>query len=50
MTAQGKGPIVVAGGGLAGLSAAVRLASQNVSREVVVLEARDQGGRPGEQH
>ena len=44
MTAQGKGPIVVAGGGLAGLSAAVRLASQNVSREVVVLEATAAGG------
>ncbi len=44
MNAQGKGPIVVAGGGLAGLSAAVRLASQNVGREVVVLEATAAGG------
>jgi len=44
MTTQGKGPIVVAGAGLAGLAAAVRLASHDVQREVVVLEATASGG------
>jgi predicted NAD/FAD-binding protein len=44
MPAQGKGPIVVAGAGLAGLSAAVRLASKGTSRKIVVLEATANGG------
>ena len=43
MTAP-KGPIVVAGAGLAGLAAAVRLASQDIDRKVVVLEATASGG------
>lgn len=44
MTPKGNGPIVVAGAGLAGLSAAVRLASQSTGRDVVVLEATAAGG------
>lgn len=44
MTTQGKGPIVVAGAGLAGLSAAVRLSSQKTERDIVVLEATASGG------
>ncbi len=48
MTAQGKGPIVVAGAGLAGLSAAVRLCTQQAGggpkRRIVVLEATANGG------
>ena len=39
-----QGPIVVAGAGLAGLAAAVRLSSQTPRRDIVVLEATANGG------
>lgn len=44
MSAHDKGPIVVAGAGLAGLSAAVRLVTSGVKREIVVCEATAGGG------